>query len=71
MIERPTTPLVAPDWKNVYLSDHLYKVAQEPSWFNELLGPTPWWRRTWWRLRNWIDDHWPRVHLGPCNHEDC
>ena len=23
------------------------------------------------RLRVWLGDHWPTLHVGPCDHSDC
>lgn len=31
----------------------------------------PWHQRAWSRVCWWVDAHWPRVHLGPCDHSDC
>lgn len=63
------------DWrtrfKNDELSRRLYEHAKDPTifaHFGDMIDePVPWWRRLWW----WIDARYPRLHFGPCNHDEC
>lgn len=62
-------------WKNPQLKARLYEAAAFTPWAELYVFPQPpllpWNKRLWRSVRWWIDDHWPRVHLGSCNHEDC
>lgn len=55
------------DTSGDYLRSELYRTAirSPPFPIGTFYQMIPWWRRTWW----WIREHFPRVHLGPCNHE--
>jgi hypothetical protein len=55
-------------WKNEYLSAQLYKQATKPSIWDELPPGPPLSR--WVRVKLWIADHMPRVHLGPCPQDE-
>lgn len=51
------------------MSYWLYEYASKPlpAWMNVPTTPAPWYRRLWWRIAAKL----PRIHLGPCNHDDC
>ena len=57
-----------------FLRDELLAIASRPSVFDDLFPPTPrrpWYRRAWTRLTLILDAWAPRLHLGPCDHDDC
>ena len=54
---------------------HLGLITEEQARAGGWTPPEPvhvsWLRRMRWALSSWWYEHWPRVHFGPCNHEDC
>jgi len=59
-----------PDFHNEWLKEELYKVASRPGlWLGcDFSGPP---LSRWEKFKMWLDRWMPRVHLGPCNHDEC
>jgi hypothetical protein len=63
-----------PDFlRNDYLAKALYEEACKSNKRFEMFPTKPptRWQRCKWRVTSFIERWTPRVHLGPCNHDDC